>query len=59
MLFPPADSTLVRRLREIDPDRITPLEAIALLAALRVEAIGEHAPAAEPATTTRSNRETR
>ena len=41
MLFPPAESRLIRRLREIDPDRITPLDAIALLAQLRADAIGD------------------
>jgi DNA mismatch repair protein MutS len=32
---PPAESPLVARLRELDPDRITPLEALRLLAELR------------------------
>ena len=41
MLFPPAESRLIRRLREIDPNGITPLEAIALLAQLRGDAIGD------------------
>ncbi|HEX6589813.1 MAG TPA: DNA mismatch repair protein MutS [Longimicrobiales bacterium] len=41
MLFPPAEAKLIRRLREIDPNRITPLDAIALLARLRADAIGD------------------
>ncbi|HUF14026.1 MAG TPA: DNA mismatch repair protein MutS [Longimicrobiales bacterium] len=47
MLFPAADSALVRRLRELDPNRITPLEAIALLASLRAEAVGDSPSASE------------
>lgn len=41
-------AAVVRRLRELDPDRITPLEAITLLAALRAEALGEARAASEP-----------
>ncbi|HEY7443408.1 MAG TPA: DNA mismatch repair protein MutS [Vicinamibacterales bacterium] len=35
---PSSDGTLVRRLRELDPNRLTPIEALALLAELKKDA---------------------